>query len=130
MNRATRASRAARRLYRDCLVGTRLDDDRARQVVVRIVEARRRDGLAVLSHFRRFVRLDRDRHTATIESATPLPPDLQASLEVGLSQRYGPLVESSYVHNPSLIGGVRIRVAGDVYDGSIRGRLAALEARL
>ena len=32
--------------------------------------------------------------------------------------------------NPRLIGGMRIRVGSDVYDTSVRARLAALEARL
>ena len=37
---------------------------------------------------------------------------------------------SSFVDNPALIGGMRIRIGSDVYDGSVRSRLAALEARL
>jgi len=30
--------------------------------------------------------------------------------------------------NPELIGGLRVKVASDVFDGSVRGRLAALES--
>jgi F0F1-type ATP synthase delta subunit len=32
--------------------------------------------------------------------------------------------------DPALIGGLRIQVGSDVYDGSIRARLATLDARL
>ena len=36
----------------------------------------------------------------------------------------------TFVPNPELIGGMRVTVGSDVYDGSIRNQLAALEARL
>ncbi len=39
-------------------------------------------------------------------------------------------LETSFEQNAALIGGVRIKVGSDVYDGSVRARLAALEARL
>jgi F0F1-type ATP synthase delta subunit len=35
----------------------------------------------------------------------------------------------SYGSNPALLGGVRITVGSDVYDGSVKGRLTALEER-
>ena len=33
----------------------------------------------------------------------------------------------SFVENPSLIGGMRVRVGSDVYDGSVKAGLVALE---
>ena len=77
---------------------------------------------AILSHFMRLVRLDLARHTATVESATPLPPDLQAAIEASLTRRYGPGLTTAFAQRPALIGGMRIQVGSDVYDGSVRGR--------
>jgi F-type H+-transporting ATPase subunit delta len=37
---------------------------------------------------------------------------------------------TSFEHKPELIGGMRIKVGSDVYDGSVKARLAALEAGL
>jgi len=37
---------------------------------------------------------------------------------------------TTFETNPDLIGGMRIRVGSDVYDGSVRARLAAIESRL
>jgi F-type H+-transporting ATPase subunit delta len=126
-NRRSRS--AARRLYRACLVDGRLDDARARQVAERVAGARRRGGLAILSHFHRLVSLDRDRHSAVVESATPLPADLRASLEAGVAQAYGPGMSTSFADVPALIGGMRIKIGSDVYDGSIRTALLDLEER-
>jgi F-type H+-transporting ATPase subunit delta len=124
-----RQRRDARRLYRACVVGGLLDEDRARQVAERIAEARRRGSLAILSHFRRLVTLDRARHQAVVESATPLPPDLRATVEADVVRTYGPGVSTSFADSPALIGGMRVRVGSDVYDGSVRAALAALEKR-
>ena len=130
MNRTGQARKAARRLFRGCLVETRLDENRARQVALGIIESRRRDGFAILSHFERLVRLDIARHTATVESAVPLPDDLRARIDADLTRAYGRGLKTSFVRDPSLIGGMRIKVGSAVCDGSILGRLRALEARL
>jgi F-type H+-transporting ATPase subunit delta len=121
--------REARRLFRFCLVNGSLDEARVRQIVQRVLESKRRDGHVLLSRFLRLVRLDRSRHTAEVESATVLPPDLQAGVKAGLAQVYGPGLSISFVESPALIGGMRIRVGNDVYDGSVRAKLAALERR-
>jgi F-type H+-transporting ATPase subunit delta len=95
--------------------------------VQRIIDGKRRGGLALLSHFQRLVKLEYARHTAQVESAVPLAADLRASVQASLARRYGPGISASFVHNPGLIGGMRIRVGSDVYDGSVRARLAVLE---
>lgn len=123
-------SRASRKLFRLCVVRGVLDEARARQVVRRIAASRRRGSLALLWNFRRLVRLDRDRHTAVVESATPLGTGLRERLSADLARIHGPGLRASFEQNPALIGGVRITIGSDVYDGSLRARLAALAARL
>ena len=121
------AKREAKQLFRFCLVHGLLDENRVRNVVQHLVAAGRRDCPAILSHFRRLVRLEIVRRTATVESAAPLPPDLQARIEAGLKRRYGPGLTAVFAQRPALIGGIRIQVGNDVYDGSVRAGLAALE---
>jgi len=125
-----RAKREAKQLFRLCLVNSLLDENRVRRVVEHVVAAGRRDSPAILSHFGRLVKLDLARHTATIESATPLPADLEAAVAAGLTRRYGPGLLTAVAHRPALIGGMRIQVGSNVYDGSVQGRLAALEKGL
>jgi F-type H+-transporting ATPase subunit delta len=129
MKTTKRLENDAKRLYRLCLVDGSLDEERVRQVVRRVLESRRRGSFALLSHFWRLVRLDCARHTATIESAKPLPADLQTNVSSDLERLYGPKLSISFEDNPALIGGMRIKVGSDVYDTSVKARLAALERR-
>jgi F-type H+-transporting ATPase subunit delta len=129
MKTARHNKREARELLRHCTVNGGLDEGRVRHAVQYIIGQRRPAGLAMLSHFHRLVRLDRARHTATIESATAIPPDVGAQIESSLRQMHGNGLAVEYALDPSLIGGVRITVGSHVYDGSVRGSLAALAAR-
>ena len=122
-----RAKRVAKQLYRFCLVNDLLDENRVRQVVQHVVASGQRLGPSILRHLFRLVKLDHSRHTASIESAYPLPADLQSVVQSGLSSRYGPGLTSAFSQRPDLIGGIRIQVGCDVYDGSVRGGLEALE---
>ena len=75
------------------------------------------------------VRLDCTKHTATIESAMPLSAELQDATRAGLTRLYGPGLTTSFSSLPALIGGMRIQVGSDVYDGSVQAELAALQKR-
>jgi F-type H+-transporting ATPase subunit delta len=121
------AKREAKRMFRFCLVNGLLDEDRTREVVRSAAAAGGRDGTAILSYFLRLVKLDRAQHTANIESAMPVPADLRADIEADLTRVYGPGLITAYADRPSLIGGMRIQVGCDVYDGSVQAKLAALE---
>ena len=121
--------REARQLLRLCRSNGSLDEDRVRRVVKAILESKWRGHLALANEFEREVRLDHIKHSADVESATPLSPELEANVRNNLVQRYGPAIETTFTQDPELIGGMRIRVGDDVYDGSIKARLAALVQR-
>ena len=129
MSRTKQAKRDAKQLFRLCLVNGLLDEGRVREVVRRVTKSSNRSRFKFLSHFLRFVKLDHARHTATVENATTLSADMQASIQAGLSHTYGPGLNTTFTHNPELIGGMRIKVGSDVYDSSVQARLAALQAR-
>lgn len=130
MKTAKQAARQAEQLFRLCLVNGEMDQDRVLLVVKRVIEGKRRGYLLLLSNFQRLVRIDRDRHTARVESAVPLPRDLQFQVQNGIGRRYGPQIAVQFTSRPELIGGMRIKVGSDVYDGSVRFALETLEKRL
>ena len=125
-----KARRSARRLFISCLIHGRPDAARVRLVTDRAAASRPRTGLAVLGAFRRLARFDRDRHTAVVESAAGLAEDERGDIRSGLARLYGAGLDIRFRENAELIAGVHIKVGDDVYDGSVRGRLAAIEQRL
>jgi F-type H+-transporting ATPase subunit delta len=125
--KATKHTRhEAKQLFRLCLVNGLLEENRARQVVQHIVTAKPRGYLGTLSYFRRLLEIEQARRTAKIESARTLPQEMQARVRAGLTRLYGPGLSTAFDDNPALIGGMRIRVGSDVYDGSVQARLSAL----
>ena len=127
MKISKQARREGKELFRSCLVQGLLDDNKARQAVQLVLQRKPRGYLAILSHFARLVKLDIERRTARIESAVPLPSDLQTQVQTSLTGLYGRGLEISFAQNPALLGGMRIKVGCDVFDGSVQARLAALE---
>jgi len=120
--------RDAKHLFRLCLFNGSLDQGHVRQVVQSVLGSKRSGYLALATEFERLVRLERMRHTATVESATPLSADLQAEVMASLARLNSPGISISFAVNPALIGGMRIKVGSDLYDGSLEGGLAALES--
>lgn len=126
MRISKQARRDAKVLFRACLVDGLLDQARVRDVVQKVIAARPRGCIGILSHFERLVKLELDRRSSRIESAVPLGADLQAGVQTSLGRLYGPGLSFDFRQNAALIGGMRIKVGSDVYDGSIQARLNAL----
>lgn len=126
MKTSKQAEREARQLFRLCLVDGNVDRRRVRLVAQGVMQSKRRGYLLLLERFRRLIAHEYARHAAEIESAVPLSLDLQTRVKTGLASVYGPQLSLSFSHNPALIGGMRIKVGSDVYDGSVRSGLAGL----
>ncbi len=123
MKISKQARRDGKTLFRACLVEGRLDESRARAVVTKVIEGRPRGYLGTLSHFQRLLKLHLDARRARVENATESSQQLMADIRSNLEKRYGPGLDIEYYINPSLLGGLRVRVGSDVYDGSVRARL-------
>ncbi len=121
------AQREARQLFRSCFVNGLLDEHRVRQAVSLLVEKKPRDGAGILARLHRLVKLEVEQRTARVECASPLSADLQARIAGQLESLYGAGLDLAFEHNPSLIGGLRIQVGSDLYDGTVRSRLERLE---
>jgi F-type H+-transporting ATPase subunit delta len=120
------ARRDAKQLFNTCKVGGFMDETRVRQVVGAVIAQKPRGYVGILSHFHRLVKLDIERRSASVESAVSVSDALMQSVKANLAQRYGAGLNVSFAVNPALIGGLRIKVGSDVFDGSVRARLNAL----
>jgi F-type H+-transporting ATPase subunit delta len=127
MNISKQARRDARQLFRSCFVNGRLEDNRVRQAVTLLVEKKPRGYVEILSRLHRLVKLELEQHTACVESAAPLPADLQAQVAGRLNKIYGDGLDLTFKEDASLLGGLRIQVGSDLYDGSVKMRLEKLQ---
>lgn len=119
--------RDAKDLFRSTLVNGVMNEGKVRAVVQKVLEVKPRGYMAILEHFKRLVKLEQDRRAAVIESAVPLAPEQQNAVSSSLQRIYGQGLNYSYQVNPALVGGLRVRVGSDVYDGSVVARLQRLE---
>ena len=121
------AQREARQLFHSCRVNGLLDDNRVRQTVTLLLAKKPHGYVEILSRLHRLVKLDLEQRAARVESVTPLPADLQADVANQIRKIYGSGADITFSQNPALIGGLRIQVGSDLYDGSVRMRLEKLE---
>jgi len=121
------ARRDAKQLFRAAQVNGVLDEARARLAVDELLRSKPRGYLATLSHFQRLLKLDIDRRSAVVQSVTVLDEAQQGSVKAALTRRFGAGLNFTFAQNPALIGGMRIQVGSDVYDGSIQSRLSQLQ---
>ena len=122
------AANSARRLFGLCQVNGRLDEDRLRKVISRLATAKPKDFRAILGGLHRLTRLEMNRRKVLVESAVELDAATRERVVSELSKQYGPDLVVDYKITTDLIGGLRIRVGDDVFDGSVQGRLDRLAA--
>lgn len=127
-------SKEARKLSKGLFLASfsegRLDDGKVRKVAKTLVEKRPRKYLEIIKNYQRLVRIEVQKHHAVLESATSLDPGTRDQLLATLRAKYGAELTTEFKVSPELIGGVRIKVGSDVWDSSVRGRLALLESNI
>ncbi|HZE58668.1 MAG TPA: F0F1 ATP synthase subunit delta [Chthoniobacterales bacterium] len=128
INKETR--RLAKGLLRASYVDGKLESGRVSSLVKSLIEKKPRHYIQILEAYQRLLRLEVEKRTATIETATELPPDAQQQIVENLKRKYGSDLTARFVVNPELLGGMRIRVGSDVWDSSVRNRLQRLQQQL
>jgi F-type H+-transporting ATPase subunit delta len=124
------ARQLARAMLRASFTDGQLDNGRISALVKSLIEKRPRNYIKVLDAYKRLLRLELEKRTAVIESATELHPDAAREIIENLKRKYGADLNPRFVTNPDLLGGMRIRVGSDVWDSSVRHRLQRLESQL
>lgn len=122
--------RISRALMQASFTDGRLDQGKIGNLVESLINSKPRHVTAILQNYRRLLRMEIERRHARIESASELAPDASAQIVARLNQKYGADLTTEFVVDPSLLGGVRVRVGSDVWDGSVRNRLERLQQQL
>jgi len=121
------ARRKARKLFDAVLDGSgRPDAAKTLSGADLLVKSAPRHALQILKEFARLVRLESAKHHALIESAVEIDASSREAIVASLRKLDGGEVTVETRVDPSLIGGSRIRLGSEVWDASVRSRLAAL----
>jgi len=128
INKETR--QLSKELLRASFTDGQLDQSRISSLVKSLIEKKPRHYIQVLEAYQRLLRLELEKRTATIETATELPPEAGTQIVANLKRKYGGDLAANFVVNKDLLGGMRIRVGSDVWDSSVRNRLHRLQQQL
>ena len=120
----------AREMLRASFTDGQLDPGRIASLVDSLTSRKPRNYTNVLKNYKRLLRLELEKRRAQIESASEVDPATQSEVIANLKRRYGNDLKTEFVVSPELLGGMRIRVSNDVWDGSVRNRLERLQQQL
>jgi F-type H+-transporting ATPase subunit delta len=84
----------------------------------------------MLKEYQRLARLELEKHHAIIESANALDARTSEQLGQTLRAKYGADLTTEFKVAPELIGGLRVKLGSNVWDGSVRNRLDRLGTEL
>jgi F-type H+-transporting ATPase subunit delta len=120
------AQRVGRKLFQATMAGGKLDTGIVRKVITTLSDKKPRGYIGMIDAYLRFVRLEADRHHARVESAAELSSEMQQTVTSDLRGKYGDQLTIEFSTNADLLGGMRVRVGSDVWDGSVKNRLDRL----
>ncbi len=122
--------RLSREMLRASFSDGQLDSGRIASLVDSLIARKPRNYIDVLKNYRRLLRLEVEKRRARIETASEVDREATSKVIENLKKKYGNDLSTEYVVNPRLLGGMRIRVGSDVWDGTVRNRLERLQQQL
>jgi len=130
MRTTKEARKTSRQLLKLSFTDGKLDERKVNKVVHSVLTEKPRHFGEVLKDYQRLVRLEVAKRHAVVESATELNSNLSNLLITKLKARYGDDLTIEFKTNSTLLGGLRVKLADDVWDGSIRNRLRTLQEKI
>jgi F-type H+-transporting ATPase subunit delta len=124
------ARRLARQMFRASLTNGRLDRTSVTKATDMVIAGKPRHYLQALKEFARLIRLESARRHAIIQSATALDAGEAETIAARVHTNFGSDITTEFQVNPTLLGGLRVQVGSDVWDGSVRNRLDLITQQL
>jgi F-type H+-transporting ATPase subunit delta len=126
MKSGKEAARLAKKLFNATVVDGKVDVETFRKILKKFSDEKPRGYLNLINAYWKLVRLEIEKSSALVESAEELESDVRESVIADLKKKYGDQVEAEFALDPELLGGMRIQVGSDVWDGSVKNRLERL----
>jgi F-type H+-transporting ATPase subunit delta len=122
--------RLSRAMLRASFTDGQLDRGKIASLVQSLIEKKPRHCIDILQNYKRLLRLEIEKRHATIESTAELSPEVREQIVSNLKRKYGTDLTTEFVVNPQLIGGMRVRLGSNVWDGSVQNRLQRLAQQI
>jgi F-type H+-transporting ATPase subunit delta len=120
----------SRQMLRASFTDGQLDRGKIASLIQSLIAKKSRRCIDILQNYKRLLRLEIEKRHATIESASELSPQTASKILARLKKKYGNDLTADFVVDATLLGGMRVRVGSDVWDGSVRNRLQRLQQQL
>jgi F-type H+-transporting ATPase subunit delta len=120
----------SRQTLRASFTDGQLDRGKIASLIQSLIAKKSRRYIDILQNYKRLLRLEIEKRHATIESASELSPQTASKILARLKKKYGNDLTADFVVDATLLGGMRVRVGSDVWDGSVRNRLQRLQQQL
>ena len=120
----------SRKMVQASFTDGQLDAGRIASLVDSVIKEKPRNYIDVLKNYKRLLRLEVEKRRAIIETASEVEPAIRSEIVANLKSKYGDDLSTEFHVDPQLLGGMRIRVGSDVWDGSVRNRLERLQHEL
>jgi F-type H+-transporting ATPase subunit delta len=130
MRTSREARQSSRQMLKLSFTNGRLDQQKVSRMVQTVLSEKPRHYADILTNYQRLVRLEVERRHVVVESAAALNSEIRDQVLSKLKARYGDDLTAEFRTSPALLGGLRIKVGDDVWDGSVRHRLNALQEQL
>lgn len=130
MKLSKEARKLSRQLFKASFTDGKLDAEKIRAQVTGIAVSKPRRYLDLLKSYQRLLRLETEKHHAIVESASELNNETRAKIQQSLQAKQGGDLTVDFKINPELIGGLRVQIGNDVWNGSVQGRLERLQEEL
>lgn len=126
MSPSKKINRLAKRLIAVATVNGELDESSLWQAITRMKERGFKQLLPLLKVLRFKVARAVARQTLEVTSSNSLSEGALAKLEKEFTQKYQRRLRLKTVIDPSIIGGLQVRIGDDVYDASLMAQLNRL----
>lgn len=120
----------SRQMLRASFTDGQLDRGKLTSLVQSLIEKKPRNYIGILQNYKRLLRLEIEKRHATIETADEPDPEIKERIVGNLRRKFGNDLTAEFLVNLQLLGGMRVRVGSDVWDGSVRHRLERLQQQL
>ncbi len=112
------------------LLGTRATPATLRLVEIAVTRSRGRSVETALDELAELAAQRRQRYVAEVRVARPLEPRQEARLTAALERLYGRSIALQVDVDPSVLGGISVRVGDEVLDGTVQHNLQAVRRNL